>query len=41
MCWRERADGSFDLVTAFLFKRSAKKAARHYAKTGQMKGWNF
>jgi hypothetical protein len=41
MCWRERANGSFDFVTAFFFKRSASRAARLYEKTGQMKGWNF
>lgn len=41
MCWRERPNGSLDLVTAFFFKFSAKRAARAYEKTGAMKGWNF
>lgn len=41
MCWREGADGSLGLVTAFFFKRSAEKAARRYERDGTMKGWNF
>ncbi len=38
MCWRERADGSLDLVTCFLFKRSAEKAKAAYERSGALKG---
>jgi hypothetical protein len=41
MCWRERADGSLDLVTAFYRRKSADKAARLYEETGEIKGFNF
>jgi hypothetical protein len=41
LCWRERANGSLDLVTAFFFKRSAERAARRYELDGTRKGWNF
>lgn len=41
LCWRERENGSLDLVTAFYRRKSAQKAARLYERNGTMKGFNF
>jgi len=41
LVWRERANGTLDLVTAFYRKRSAERAVKLYEEDGTMKGFNF
>lgn len=41
LVWRERENGSFDLVTAFYRRKSAEKACLLYEHDGTMKGFNF